>query len=254
MAQETRSGLSEAQARIVYNAQNMPGSNATIARQSDGSWTVTWSPQPAGAAPVAAAAGAVAKLTPADFDAAARTLGPGVSAAIVRAFAEVESGGKSGFGADGRPVIAYEGHTFRKLTGAKYDAGFPLLSYPYKVKAGPEWQQNNKNQETAWATLAKAMALDASAAQQACSWGMFQVMGFNYQTCGYATVDAFVAAMKAGEAGQLQAFVGFCKAQRGMVAALAARDFQKMATIYNGADYGDYDKRIERAYKRYGGT
>jgi len=245
MAQEIRSGLSEAQARIVFNAQNQPGSNAAIARQADGTWTVTWTPP---------APGAGAKLTQADFDAAATALGPGVSAALVRAFAEVESGGRSGFGADGRPVIAYEGHTFRKLTGAKYDAAFPLLSYPYKVKAGPQWQQNNKNQDAAWATLAKAMALDANAAQQACSWGMFQVMGFNYQTCGYPTVDAFVAAMKAGEAGQLQAFVGFCKAQRGMVAAMVGKDFKKMASIYNGADFGDYDKRIERAYKKYGGT
>ena len=196
----------------------------------------------------------VRKLSPADFDAAAKTLGLGVSAAIVRAFAEVESGGKSGFGPGGLPIIAYEGHIFRKYTGKKYDSTYPLLSYPYKEKAGPEWQQNNRDQDTAWATLAKAMALDPNAAQQACSWGMFQVMGFNYGTCGYPTVDAFVAAMKASETTQLQAFVGYCKATRHLVAAMASKDFQKMALLYNGPDNGDYDKRIERAYKKYGGA
>ena len=44
-------------------------------------------------------------LTEADFEAAARSLGPGISPALVDAFAEVESGGKSGFGADGLPGL-----------------------------------------------------------------------------------------------------------------------------------------------------
>jgi len=196
----------------------------------------------------------VAKLTKADFDAAASTLGPGVAVAIIRAFAEVESGGKSGFGPEGLPVIAYEGHIFRKYTNKAYDKDHPLLSYKYVTKAGPEWKKNNKDQATAWKTLGDAMALDHDAALQSCSWGMFQVMGFNYSSCGYPSVDDFVTAMKAGERGQLDAFVGFCKSKPGMVAALKAKDFIKLATLYNGADFGDYDKRIEKAYKKYGGT
>lgn len=255
MAQETRSGLSEQQARIVFDAQNAAGSPAAMAKQADGSWTVSWT-SAAAASPATGAAATVTggTLTAADFETAAQALGAGIPAALVRAFAEVESGGKSGFGPEGLPVIAYEGHTFRKLTGGKFDAAHPLLSYPYKMKAGPEWRQNNKTQATAWATLKQAMALDADAAQQACSWGMFQVMGFNFQACGFKTVADFVAAMSAGEAGQLRAFVGFCKGLRGMPAAMAGKDFPKMATLYNGADYGDYDQRIARAYKKYGGT
>jgi hypothetical protein len=35
---------------------------------------------------------------------------------------------------------------------------------------------------------------------------------------------------------------------------MASKDFQKMALLYNGSDCGDYDKRIERAYKKYGDT
>lgn len=139
---------------------------------------------------------ALAKLTSADFEAAAAASGVGVEVALVRAFAEVESGGKSGFGSDGRPLIAYEGHWFRKFTDRKYDKDYPLLSYPYKTKAGPEWQKNNKDQATAWNTPAEAEKLDRVAALQSCSWGMFQVMGFNYAKCGYEDVDAFVTAMK----------------------------------------------------------
>jgi len=202
---------------------------------------------------IAAPSGGAGKLTEANFAAAADALKPGLQLAMIRAFAEVESGGKSGFGPSGLPIIAYEGHIFRKYTNGKYDKSHPLLSYPYKKKAGPEWQANNKDQDRAWKTLNAAMDLDHVAALMACSWGMFQVMGFNYETCGFANVDEFVAKMKAGEQGQLDAFVGFCLKTRGLRKALADKNFVACATIYNGTDYGDYDKRIERAFKKYGG-
>jgi len=200
------------------------------------------------------APGTQSKLTDADFQAAATALGPGVQVAMIHAFAQVESGGRSGFGPAGLPVIAYEGHIFRKHTKNAYDLTHPLLSYPYKKKAGPEWHANNKDQETAWTTLKQAMELDHNAALKSCSWGMFQVMGFNYDTCGYSNVDDFVAAMKAGARGQLDAFIGFCKKTGGLREALAAKDFKTCAILYNGQDYGDYDERIKKAFQKYGGT
>jgi peptidoglycan hydrolase-like protein with peptidoglycan-binding domain len=198
--------------------------------------------------------GSTAGLSDADFQAAADRLGPGVSPLLVRAFAEVESGGKSGFGADRRPIVAFEGHWFRKLTHHRYDKSHPQLSHAYVKKAGAEWQANNHDQATAWKTVETAAVLDHDAALKSCSWGMFQVMGFNHAACGYATVDGFVDAMKAGERGQLDAFVGFCLHAAGMTRAMAAKDFAGMAARYNGDDYGDYDKRIERAYRRLGGV
>jgi len=209
--------------------------------------------KPAAAQPVAAPGGGDGKLTEASFAAAVEALKPGVQLAMIRAFAEVESGGKSGFGPSGLPVIAFEGHIFRTYTKSKYDKSHPLLSYPYKKKAGPEWQANNKNQDAAWKTLKAAMELNHDAALMATSWGMFQVMGFNYAACGFANVDDFVAKMKAGEEGQLEAFVGFCLKTAGLRKALADKNFADCAKLYNGKNYGDYDKRIERAFKKYGG-
>ena len=203
-------------------------------------------------------------LTDKDFVAAAAALNPKVSPALLHAFARVESGGKSGMDPKGRAIIAFEGHRFRTYTAVKtgkppitvhpYDTTYPLLSYPYVEKAGPEWQKNNADQDTAWATLDKALALDNHAALMACSWGMFQVMGFNYKICGYATIDAFVTDMKASERCQLDAFVGFCKKTAGMVNAMVGKDFAGMASRYNGDDYGNYDKLIAKHYKEYGGT
>jgi hypothetical protein len=43
-------------------------------------------------------------------------LGPGIDPLLVRALVQVESDGSSGFGPDGLPLIAYEGHWFRRLT------------------------------------------------------------------------------------------------------------------------------------------
>lgn len=117
---------------------------------------------------------------------------------LVRALAQVESGGGSGFGPDGLPIIAFEGHWFRNLPKHVYDEPHPLLSYRYKKKAGWQRKRNNKDHATAWKVLNAAMELDADAALQSTSWGMCQVMGFNYAKCGYKDVFSFVDAMKRG--------------------------------------------------------
>ena len=103
-------------------------------------------------------------LSETDFQNAATQLGNGISVNIIKAFATVESGGRSGFGPAKLPVIAFEGHLFRKYTKHIYDQAHPLLSYPYKKKAGPQWQTNNKDQAKAWETMATAFALDQEAA------------------------------------------------------------------------------------------
>ena len=79
---------------------------------------------------------ALGTLTEADFQAAAKALDSDVEVAMVKAIAKVESGGRSGFNAAGLPVIAYEGHYFRRLTNKQYDQTHPLLSYQYGKKAG----------------------------------------------------------------------------------------------------------------------
>ena len=195
-----------------------------------------------------------APLGNSSYAAAAAALGPGVQVAMIRAFAMVESGGKSGFGPSGLPMIAFEGQWFRKLTQGKFDSSNPQLSYRYQGKAGSKWHTNNKDQATAWKTLETAMALDHKAALSSTSWGMFQVMGFNYDKCGFPNVDAFVEKMKAGQQGHLDAFVGFCKSTKGLPQALAAKDFVRCAQLYNGLDYGDYAIKIQKFFKKFGGT
>lgn len=153
-------------------------------------------------------------LTDADFQNAATQLGNGIAVNIIKAFAIVESGGRSGFGPTMMPVVAYEGHIFRKYTQRKYDKAYPLLSYPYLEKAGPQWRANNKDQATAWKTMLAAFNLAPEAALMSASYGMFQIMGFNFAACGYRNVFDFVTAIKLNAGQQLKAFVGFCSKNR----------------------------------------
>jgi hypothetical protein len=60
--------------------------------------------------------------------------------------------------------------------------------------------------------------------------------------------------MKAGEKGQLEAFVGFCNQNHALRSALLSKNFAQCAANYNGQDYGDYDRRISKAYTKYSGT
>ena len=189
-------------------------------------------------------------LSESDFLNAATQLCCGISVNIIKAFATVESGGRSGFGPAKLPVIAFEGHLFRKYTKHIYDQAHPLLSYPYKKKAGPQWQTNNKDQAKAWDTMATAFALDQEAALMSASWGMFQIMGFNYASCGYKTVFEFSAALKVNAGNQLKAFLGFCSKSPALMKAMKSKDFTGMARNYNGEDYGNYDVLMQKAYEK----
>jgi hypothetical protein len=116
--------------------------------------------------------------TDASWNSLAKSLA--VDAAALRAVATVEAAG-SGFlpGEPTRPKILFEGHAFHRLTGGRFAAQRPDLSYP-------KWDRSkySGSLKGEWARLDAACNLDRAAALQAASWGMFQIMGFNYTYCG----------------------------------------------------------------------
>jgi hypothetical protein len=78
---------------------------------------------------------------------------------------------------------------------------------------------------------------------------MFQMMGFNFASCGYKSVFEFTAALKINAGNQLKAFVSFCSQSPSLIKAMKEKDYVAMARNYNGKDYGDYDRRIKKAYE-----
>ena len=174
---------------------------------------------------------------------AARRLG--CELAAIRAVIEVESGG-AGFLSDGRPKILFEAHIFSRETGGKYDRSHPTLSS--KV-----WNRAFYKGGTAeYARLYQALQLDAEAALKACSWGMFQVMGFNWRACGERSLHGFILAMHHNEDAHLALFTGFIESE-GLAPALRSRDWPAFARKYNGPSYAQnhYHTRLEEAYRKH---
>jgi len=193
---------------------------------------------------------AAPRLSEPDFVAAANRIGAEVAA--VQAVAQVEAGGRNGFGGDGRPIIRYELHIFHGRTGGRYDRTHPHLSQP-TLAAGNPYHTGGQSNE--WSLMYGAMILrDAtgqrrtSDAWQSASWGMFQVMGFNY-TVDWTDINTFVSDMFASEGQQLRAFMGYVRTNH-LENALVGHDWARFARAYNGADYAvnNYDTNIGNAF------
>jgi len=170
-----------------------------------------------------------------------------VEQAVLRAVADVESSG-SGFlpAPSVLPKILFEGHAFHRLTGGRFSEARPNISYP-------KWDRRKyKDAAGEWKRLEEAMSLDRTAALQSASWGMFQIMGFNYAYCGYQDVEAFVADQYQGADAQLTAFAKFI-ARPQYLRALRNADWATFASAYNGPGYAQnhYDTKMAAAHKRW---
>ncbi|MQR02099.1 N-acetylmuramidase domain-containing protein [Glaciimonas soli] len=100
--------------------------------------------------------------------------------------------------------------------------------------------------------LVKAYALDQDAALTSCSWGKHQVMGENYETCGFSNVKDFVKAMSRSEKEHLKALVGFCKGNN-LQESLKSKNWSAIARAYNGPKYkkNNYDTELEAHYAKF---
>jgi hypothetical protein len=192
----------------------------------------------------------VQALTSDDYKAGADQMG--VETAIVRAVSDVESGGRTGFGRDGRPIVRYELHIFQGRTKHAFDKTHPHLSQSYE--AGKKFHDGTQANE--WSMIYGVMMLRACV-EHACasaSWGMFQIMGFNHTAAGYTSAFDLAVDLSASPANQLQAFLTLCQ-NKGWDKYLAAKDWAGFAYRYNGSKYKDnhYDTHLEAAYRRHGG-
>lgn len=165
--------------------------------------------------------------------------------AVIRAVIEVESGG-SGFLASGKPTILFEGHIFHKYTGGKFTATHPTISYPKWTK------QFYKGGEKEWDRFNEAFKLDPNAAQLSTSYGLFQIMGFNYKACNYRTVDEYTRNMAISETKQLQAFISMVQSM-GLDSELRNKQWAAFAVRYNGSGYraNKYDEKLAASYAKY---
>jgi len=198
-----------------------------------------------------AAGGNPIPLTDNDYAQAASALG--IEKAAIQAVASVESSG-SGFGSNGLPTIRYELHIFSRKTDRKYTKTHPWLSQD-SYAAGTAFHDGD--QSTEYSMLCNAMILEQQGirlvrpAIESTSWGMFQIMGFNYAAAGWSTPEGFALDSFLSAANHLKGFCNFIKTNN-LVQALKNHDWASFAYSYNGAGYAsnDYDGKIARAYAK----
>jgi hypothetical protein len=175
----------------------------------------------------------------------------GIEPLALLAVAEVESGGKAfvRIGARLEPVIRFEAHYFdRRLSGAhKRRARRAGLASPVAGAIA-----NPASQGGRWAMLERAMEIDRGAALESVSWGIGQVMGAHWAWLGYASVDALVAQVRSGLAGQAALMVCHI-GKSGLTDALNSHDWMAFARVYNGPGYNRhaYPAKMARAYAKY---
>lgn len=190
------------------------------------------------------------KLTEANFERVAGLLG--VEKAVIKAVQAVETGGLGGFWGPDKPRILFEGHIFWKqlvklgLDPNNYVEGNEDILYKVWTKA------HYRGNQTEYKRLEKALLINREAALASASWGMFQIMGFNYALCGFRGVVDFVEAMKKNEGAQLEAFANFVKGNK-LTVYLVNKDWRGFARRYNGPcfEQNKYDQKLEQAYRKY---
>ncbi len=173
-----------------------------------------------------------------------------VSLGTIMAVNLVESQ-SSGFLPDGRPKILFERHVmYRRLKAAGLPADELAVKYPKLVNKKPGAYRGGWAEHT---RLESAKTIDHDIALESCSWGQYQLMGYHWQTLGFESVQAFVAAMQTGEKQQLEAFVSFIKADTKLHTALKKQDWPTFAKLYNGPNYkaNFYDARLALAYESF---
>lgn len=178
----------------------------------------------------------------------------GIHPAALLAVKLIESGTKSGFLDSGKPQILFEGHVFYKYLKANVkslDMNKLCAQYPNIVY--PKWDKSKYfGGEKEWTRLEQARKINMKYANYAASWGMFQVMGFNYKTCGCKSIDEFVEKMCTSQEQQLLLTLNFLK-NSNLIVPLQNRQWATFAKGYNGPGFAQnkYHIKLQAAYNNY---
>ena len=148
----------------------------------------------------------------------------------------VESNNK-GYDKNGNILIRFEKHIF--LRQLKKDKNTQhLIDIANQLKG------------TGYNTFNEASSLDEHKALLSTSFGMFQIMGFNYNYAGYDSVETFVDSMIFSEENQIKAFCEFV-INNNLVKYINNKNYAKFAYYYNGPAYekNNYDNKLQKAYE-----
>ncbi len=168
----------------------------------------------------------------------------GISTAAAAAVLKVESGG-GGFASDGRMIIRFENHVFYDRWGknnkATFDKHFQYSSdkrwqgHKFRANETDAWAAAHQSQSQEWQILEFARGLSNDPALESISMGAAQIMGFNYATEGYTSVQQMFDQMSGAIKPQLVGMFTFIQNTSLCINGLKEGNYVKFAKGYNGA-------------------
>lgn len=175
-------------------------------------------------------------ITTADIERLANDFG--IDVLLLRTVIIVEAAGRGFDTRTGNIKIQFEPYHFKRLTGHNVENKVDVQS--------KEWEAYERAKKLNW-----------EAALLATSWGMGQIMGFNYKLAGYLTIQNMINEFRIGEAYQVKGMLVFIKNQPRMMEALRRMDWSTFARLYNGPAYNKdkdpanhYDVKLKNAYQK----
>jgi hypothetical protein len=179
----------------------------------------------------------------------------GIEPGVVYAILQVESRGK-GFDSSGRPRILFEGHKFYKYISALPDQDLlaKVLQEQKNNICYDKWEnRGNAYNLDQYERLEEAISYDKISALLSASYGLGQIMGFNFKAAGFPDVESMVEKMYYSEREQLIAMFNFIKTDSKKLNALINKDWAAFALAYNGTGYeqNKYDSKLLAAYNTY---
>lgn len=142
---------------------------------------------------------------------------------VIAAFIDVESGGEGFNLATGKIIIQFEPVWFKKRA-------------PYAPSG--LWSVNKvERQAEEWKAFNDAFGKDKNAAMEATSIGLGQIMGFHWKRLGYKSVGEMWDDAKKGLHRQVWQICQFIATDIKLQSCIKARDWDGIASIYNGTGY-----------------
>lgn len=164
----------------------------------------------------------------------------------VLAFLSAETGGKGFDEKTGKILIQFEPKWFHDLV-------------PYAPSGA--WSVNKVEvQAKEWIAFNDAFSKNKVAAMEATSIGIGQILGYHWKRLGYASVDAMWDDAKKGIERQIWQVCKFIDTDKKLKAAIIARNWHIVATLYNGAKYREmaiiwrrepYNITLAKAYEQF---
>lgn len=157
----------------------------------------------------------------------------------VRAVIKVESG-DVGF-KDGRLLIRFEAHIFLNRVpeaGSRFRYGNPIWSNHSLLLDG-NWIYYHGNQSLEYKALETAIYFNENQAYESASYGLPQLMGFNYRRAGYRSAKDMYVAFNKGEDEQLRAMFRWMDSG-GLITHLRNKNLYEFARAYNGSGQARY--------------